>query len=86
MTPSQVAIAWTRAKSSAIHPIIGARRLDQLVDNLGAIECELPAGAVEQLEVVTGFDIGFPTDFIRDTSQWVFGEANQRLDGRRESR
>jgi hypothetical protein len=32
----QVAIAWTRSRSPAIIPIIGARRLDQLLDNLGA--------------------------------------------------
>ena len=27
VTPAQVAIAWTRTRSAAIHPIIGARRL-----------------------------------------------------------
>lgn len=37
-TPSQVAIAWTRTRSHHIHPIIGARRLDQLLDNVGVLD------------------------------------------------
>jgi len=42
VTPSQVAIAWTQARSPAVHPIIGARRVDQLLDNLGAAQVDLP--------------------------------------------
>jgi aryl-alcohol dehydrogenase-like predicted oxidoreductase len=74
-TPARIAIAWTRARSPAIHPIIGARRLDQLLDNLGAAELELPAEALARLEAATGIDLGFPTTFIRETSPWVFGAA-----------
>jgi len=74
-TPAQVAIAWTRARSPAVHPIIGARRLDQLLDNLGAAELGLPAEALARLEAVTGIDLGFPATFIRETSPWVFGAA-----------
>src|SRR5262245_24480271 len=33
-TPAQVAIAWTMAKSAAVRPIVGARHLDQLTENL----------------------------------------------------
>jgi aryl-alcohol dehydrogenase-like predicted oxidoreductase len=74
-SPAQVAIAWTRARSRAIHPIVGARRLDQLLDNLGAADLELPAEAVTRLDSITELDLGFPTTFIRDTSPWVFGAA-----------
>ena len=82
-TPSQVAIAWTRARSRAIHPIIGARRLDQLVDNLAALDCVLPDEAVRHLDDSTGFVAGFPTDFIAETGPWVFGASSQLVDGRR---
>jgi aryl-alcohol dehydrogenase-like predicted oxidoreductase len=75
VTPAQVAIAWTRARSSAVHPIIGARRLDQLLDNLGAAELGLPAEVLERLDAATGIDLGFPATFIRETSSWVFGAA-----------
>ena len=59
----------------AIHPIVGARRLDQLLDNLGAAELELPAEALARLDAATEPDLGFPATFIRDTGPWVFGAA-----------
>lgn len=82
VTASQVAIAWTRARSRAIHPILGARSVRQLRDNLGALDVTLPADAVERLCAAVDFSAGFPTDFIDQTSPWVFGEASARLDGR----
>ncbi|ETK37908.1 aldo/keto reductase [Microbispora sp. ATCC PTA-5024] len=82
VTCSQVAIAWTRARSRAVAPIIGARTVEQLKDNLGALDCRLPEDAVRRLEDATGFALGFPSDFIAQTEGWVFGEASARLDGR----
>ena len=82
VTSSQVAIAWTRRWSPAVHPIVGARTLDQLDDNLGALDCVLSDEQARRLEAATGFVAGFPTDFIAQTSPWVFGEANDRVDPR----
>ncbi|MFE5142525.1 aldo/keto reductase [Streptomyces fagopyri] len=75
----QVAIAWTMARSPAVHPIVGARHVTQLMDNLGAAELTLPAELVAGLEEVTGFRTGFPTDFIDETSTWVYGTAGRRV-------
>jgi aryl-alcohol dehydrogenase-like predicted oxidoreductase len=74
-TPSQVAIAWTTARWPDIHPILGARRVDQLVENLGALEVPLPAETVDRLDAATGFELGFPHDFIAGIAPWVFGAA-----------
>lgn len=74
-TPSQVAIAWTMARSSSVHPILGARHLDQLRDNLGALEVQLSPEECARLEEATDFTLGFPHDFIAQTSPWVFGAA-----------
>jgi aryl-alcohol dehydrogenase-like predicted oxidoreductase len=74
-TPSQVALAWTMTRSPAVCPIVGARRVDQLLDNLGSLEVQLPADAVKRLEAAADFDIGFPSAFIRENSGWVFGAA-----------
>ena len=82
VTCSQVAIAWTRARYRAVHPIVGARNLEQLTDNLGAVDLVLPDDAVGRLDAATEFTAGFPTDFIADTQAWVFGEASARVDGR----
>jgi aryl-alcohol dehydrogenase-like predicted oxidoreductase len=74
-TPSQVAIAWTTSHSRAIHPMIGARNVEQLRDNLAAAELVLPPEAVARLEQASEFTLGFPSDFIAETSAWVFGAA-----------
>jgi Aldo/keto reductase family len=74
-TASQVAIAWTRARSPAIHPIIGALRLAQLQDNLGAAQLGLPPEIVARLDAAAGIDLGFPATFIQDNTPWVFGAA-----------
>ncbi|WP_030439508.1 aldo/keto reductase [Actinoplanes subtropicus] len=74
-TPSQVAIAWTVARSTAIVPIIGARSLPQLTDNLGAIDVKLAAEQVDRLTAATDFRRGFPHDFIDGIAPWVFGKA-----------
>jgi aryl-alcohol dehydrogenase-like predicted oxidoreductase len=74
-TPSEVAIAWTRARSPAVHPIIGARRLVQLQDNLGAAQLGLPPEVVARLDAAAGIDLGFPATFIQDNTPWVFGAA-----------
>lgn len=75
-TPAQVAIAWTRARSAAVHPIVGANGLKQLIDNLGAADLVLPEEAVRRLESAAEFEIGFPGDFLAEceADPWVFGE------------
>ena len=73
VSPAQVAIAWTRARSPVICPIVGARRLSQLADNLGAADLDLPADTLARLDAATQIDLGFPATFIRDNTPWVFG-------------
>lgn len=82
VTASQVALAWTMARSPAVLPIVGARTLAQLTDNLGAVDVKLPEEAMRRLAAATGFVRGFPGDFIDETSPWVFGETWKNLDGR----
>ena len=77
-----MAIAWIRSRSRAIHPVIGARRLDQLVENLGALTVELRAELIAHLDVATNFEIGFPVNFINGTLSWVYGKKGQLVDGR----
>ncbi|TCM45712.1 aldo/keto reductase [Kribbella sp. VKM Ac-2568] len=65
-TPAQVALAWTRAHSRAVHPLAGASSPAQLADNLAALELELPGEAVGRLEAATEFELGFPRDLRTD--------------------
>ncbi|MFB4289784.1 aldo/keto reductase [Nonomuraea sp. ATR24] len=82
-SPAQVAIAWTRARSQAVHPILGARTAEQLNDTLGALDLTLPNDSVSRLESAIDFTPGFPDDFLAQAGPAVFGESSARLDGRR---
>ncbi|MFI6905342.1 aldo/keto reductase [Nonomuraea sp. NPDC050394] len=81
-SPSQVAIAWTRARHPFVHPIVGARDARQLADNLGAAEVVLDGEVVRRLEAAAAFEAGFPGDFLAEceADPWVFGEGYRRLD------
>jgi aryl-alcohol dehydrogenase-like predicted oxidoreductase len=79
VTPSQVAIAWTMARSPAVHPIVGARRLDQLVDNLGAVDIRLDTESLRRLGDASAITLGFPHDFIRETAGLVYGPVGEHV-------
>jgi aryl-alcohol dehydrogenase-like predicted oxidoreductase len=85
-TPAAVALAWTMHRSPAIHPIIGARTIEQLRDNLEVGGTRLSDEAVARLEAAAPFRAGFPNDFIDDTRAWVFGAADARTEARRAPR
>jgi aryl-alcohol dehydrogenase-like predicted oxidoreductase len=78
-TPSQVAIAWTMARSENVMPIVGARNLAQFEDNLGALSVELPREVMERLDAVSGIELGFPHDFMAETAGWLYGDAGTRV-------
>lgn len=74
-TPAQAALAWIRQRSPAVLPMIGARTTEQLVDNLGCLDVSLAPEQLRRLTAATGFAPGFPTEFIEQTTPWVFGAA-----------
>jgi aryl-alcohol dehydrogenase-like predicted oxidoreductase len=49
-TPAQVSLAWLQAQPTVTAPIVGARTVAQLEENLGAADVELTAGQVERLD------------------------------------
>ncbi|MGP4019328.1 aldo/keto reductase [Saccharopolyspora sp. 5N708] len=83
--PAQVAIAWTRSKSQAVLPIVGVSSVEQLAENLGAVELALPDDAIAKLEAAAEFQLGFPGDFIAECEPhpFAFGDAATRLDSHR---
>jgi aryl-alcohol dehydrogenase-like predicted oxidoreductase len=84
-SPAQIALAWIMTRSPTLHPIIGARRLDQLADNLGALQVTLPDAMRNRLDQTTAIDLGFPTGFLADTASWVYGDTGGLVDGRAHS-
>jgi aryl-alcohol dehydrogenase-like predicted oxidoreductase len=64
-TPAQIALAWTLVDPSIAAPLIGARTLRQLEDNLGALEVELDGEARAELDAASRIELGFPHDFLK---------------------
>lgn len=67
-TTSQVAIAWILTRQDAHHapmiPIIGARNVEQLTDNLNAANVKLSDDQLARLNEASKIDPGFPHDFL----------------------
>jgi aryl-alcohol dehydrogenase-like predicted oxidoreductase len=57
---AQVALAWLRYRPVPVIPIIGARKLSQLRDNLASIDLSLSAEQVKALDEASQIDLGFP--------------------------
>jgi len=62
-SPAQVALNWLRARRNTI-PIIGARKFDQLQDNMKCIKWSLNAKQLAELDEVSRIEQGFPKDFL----------------------
>lgn len=88
-TPSQVAIAWVRQQGDARHapiiPLLGATRVEQLQDNLGALNVTLAPAHLARLEAVSAIELGFPHDFLAapEVRELVFGGAAGQIDNHR---
>lgn len=57
---AQVALAWLRYRPVPVIPIIGARKLSQLQDNLASFDIQLSTGQVKTLDEASQIDLGFP--------------------------
>lgn len=57
---AQVALAWLRYRPVPVIPIIGARKLSQLQDNLASFEVTLSASQLKTLDDASRIDLGFP--------------------------
>jgi aryl-alcohol dehydrogenase-like predicted oxidoreductase len=85
-TPAQVALNWLRQRSGVVIPIIGARRLSQLKDNLACAEFTLDAEHLNRLSEVSRIELGFPHDFFRNemVQNFAFGGMRELIDNHRE--
>ena len=51
-------------KTPYVFPIIGGRKVENLVENLEALDISLSDEHIKELESVIPFDVGFPNNFI----------------------
>ena len=78
---AQVALAWLRYRPVPVIPIIGARKLSQLQDNLASFELSLSPDQLTILDEASHIDLGFPRDFYaRDMVRtFVYGGMREQI-------
>ncbi len=81
VSPAQVALAWINQQG--IIPIIGARKLDQLQDNLASLDVQLSEEHMTRLDKVSAIDLGFPHEFVlRDgAKKMMYGDMVDQIEG-----
>jgi aryl-alcohol dehydrogenase-like predicted oxidoreductase len=57
---AQVALAWLRHQTVPVIPIIGARKVSQLQDNLASLDLQLSAEQLKSLDGASRVELGFP--------------------------
>jgi aryl-alcohol dehydrogenase-like predicted oxidoreductase len=73
VSPASVALAWVQAKPGVTSTIIGARRLDQLEQNLAALDVQLSPDDMAALDKVSEPTLNFPNPFFRMISMFAQG-------------
>ncbi|WP_013324314.1 aldo/keto reductase [Gloeothece verrucosa] len=79
---SQVALNWIRQQPGNIIPIIGARKLSHIQENLGCLDFELSPEHLKRLDEVSAIELGFPHDFLKSSmvQDFAFGGALGKID------
>jgi aryl-alcohol dehydrogenase-like predicted oxidoreductase len=65
---AQVALAWLRYRPVPVIPIIGARKLSQLQENLASFDLSLSTEQVQELDEASQIDLGFPYSIYENES------------------
>jgi aryl-alcohol dehydrogenase-like predicted oxidoreductase len=78
---AQVALGWLRYRPVPVIPIIGARKLSQLQDNLASLELTLSADHLKTLDEASRVELGFPYEFYAKdlVRTFVYGGLRERI-------
>jgi diketogulonate reductase-like aldo/keto reductase len=83
---AQIALAWILTQSPQMIPILGARRLEQLQDNLKCLDVTLSPEQLQRLNQVSQIELGFPHDFLGSNMihDRLFGGTFEAIDNPRQ--
>jgi len=78
---AQVALAWLHYRMVPVIPIIGARKVSQLQDNLAGLDLELSTEQLKSLDEASRIEPGFPERlFEKDMVRAIrYGGTQDRL-------
>jgi aryl-alcohol dehydrogenase-like predicted oxidoreductase len=80
---AQVALAWLRYRPVPVIPIVGARKLSQLQDNLSSFDLTLSTDQLKALDEASRIELGFPQDLYAKelVRRLAYGGLRDRLLG-----
>jgi aryl-alcohol dehydrogenase-like predicted oxidoreductase len=81
-TPAQVGLAWTLQNPGVTAPVLGARTVMQLQENLGALDVDLTTDQVARLEEVSAIDLGFPHAMLASDHIRIQTRGNLKIQAR----
>ena len=76
---AQVALAWLRYRQVPVIPIIGARKLSQLQDNLASFDLALSADHLKTLDEASSVELGFPYDLYPKSRGITYGGMRDQI-------
>jgi aryl-alcohol dehydrogenase-like predicted oxidoreductase len=76
---AQVALAWLRYRPVPVIPIIGARKLSQLQDNLASFDLTLSADQLKTLDEASRIELGFPHDLYPKSRTFTYGGLRDQV-------
>jgi len=84
-SPAQVALNWVRQQPGVVIPIVGSRKLAQILDNVACVEFKLTDEQMQRLNEVSKIELGFPHDFLAsdEIKDIVFAGTYDQIDTRR---
>jgi len=84
VSESHVALQWMMDRDFSCIPIVGATKIDQLKENLKAIDTKLTPEHFKKLNEVSAIELGFPGDFFNEDAVKMnsFGGFYDRVEKR----
>jgi aryl-alcohol dehydrogenase-like predicted oxidoreductase len=82
VTSAQVATAWVQAQGYGLIPIVGARKVEQIQDSMGATNVTLSEEQLNTLNQASQIQLGFPHDFLAagGVRDLVYSESRNLID------
>lgn len=75
---AQIALAWLRHREVPVIPIIGARKMTQLEDNLASLTLDLSREQMKRLDEASSVDLGFPWEMFAQEVPSTFRHGGMR--------
>ena len=80
---SHVAISWVLGQKGVFTPILGATKVDQMKENLNAVDLKLSKEVNERIDKLArdklGFNLGFAKGWLMGARQYIYGDTYDKI-------